>query len=294
MLKILITGGNGLLGQNLIKVLSGKYHIASTGLEDNSIGLIDPDLYVQADLSKKDSVIELIKKTEPELIINCAAITNVDLCETKPVLAEMVNIAGVANLLEVSSAKMIHISTDYVFNGDSGPYSEENETDPISIYGITKLQAELAVMETSKNNLLIRSCVIFGTGVGLNVSFIDWVKNSLKEKKEIKIVDDQISNTTLASNLSKNIKVLLDSNKNGIWHVAGSEITSRFDMAHTIAKTYNLDSSLIKSIKTKELNQDAARPLNGGLLVSKVKEIDGIKLIDFKEQLYLYMEEQNG
>ncbi len=294
MRKVLVTGANGLLGQNLLKILSGKYYLCTTGIEEESFSGIKPDLYVKADISNKKSVIELIKKTEPEIIINCAALTNVDLCEKEPLLAEMVNIAGTANLLESCECKFIQISTDYVFNGENGPYSEESKVDPISIYGITKLQAELATLETSIDNLVVRTCVVYGNGINLNTSFVEWVKQSLESGKEIKIVNDQISNMTLASNLAENIAVLLEENKNGIWHIAGSEIIGRDVMAKIIAEEYGLDSGLIKTISTSELNQAAPRPLNGGLKVEKAAKNKNIKLLNFKEQLILYRKEQNG
>jgi dTDP-4-dehydrorhamnose reductase len=289
--KICITGAYGLLGQNLVKALSGKnYDIIGIDILKEPAAQAGLNEYHCADITVKDSICSLIKKINPDVLINTAAITNVDLCETERELAKTVNADSVKYMLDGVSAncKFVQISTDYVFDGITGPYDEESKTNPISWYGATKLMAEETVISSCKNGLVVRTMVLVGQIKGLKTDFIHFVKSSLQSSKSIKIVTDQVGNVTLASNLAKNIVAAIETDIKGILSLAGGERISRFDFAIKIAKRYNLDATLILPILTADLKQPAKRPLSSGFTHKRAILLDGINILTIDQMMAEY------
>ena len=163
----------------------------------------------------------------------------------------------------------IQISTDYVFNGKNGPYSESSKTNPLGIYGKSKLKGEEIVRDSFKNYLIVRTNVLFGGKSKAN--FLDWVVESLIINKEINVVDDQYNNPVSVNDLSKIIHNLISTKSRGIIHVGSDTLCSRFDFANMIANCWNLDNNYIKPISTEELSRKmknylAPRPLKSGLI----------------------------
>jgi len=289
--SLLITGVYGLLGQSLVKALSNDYTIHGVDLMASApfpqTGLVS---YSQLDITNKERVTSFIHAHAPTTIINTAAITNVDLCEKERDTADRVNHQAVQFLLEASGpkTKMVQLSSDYVFDGNAGPYSDDATPNPISWYGETKLRSEKATLTASPNNLVIRTMVIVGKAKGLKPDFIHFVRSSLTDKKAIRIVTDQVGNITLASNLAQNIATALSRNESGILSLAGCERLSRFDIAHKIAERYHLDSSLISPIRTADLGQAALRPLSSGFTLGRARSMSGMKLLPFSELMEAY------
>lgn len=259
-MKILITGAFGQLGRAISTKLKENNTLFQTGrsLPDGQHG-------IYLDIQNKLLVKEVIDLTNPDLIINAAAMTNVDGCENNPDLAKEINIAGVQHLCESFDGKIIHLSTDYVFDGTSGPYSETDNVNPISIYGETKLASERIILSQNKKHLVIRGNVIYDDSNYTNASFLNWVVNSLKENQSINVVNDQFNNPTWTESLADVIAMCCSNEISGLWHWGDGDLLSRFDFALKIANAYELDSSLIQPISTKELNQKAPRPLKSGL-----------------------------
>ena len=269
-MRILITGAFGQLGFALSKVLDkvSHYEIIRTG---RSIPIGQKGIFL--DIQNKVHLKEVVKFTEPELIINLAAMTNVDACEQYPELAREINIAGLQHICDSFDGKIIHLSTDYVFDGESGPYEEDDQTCPISVYGKTKLASEKILLNNNPNHLVIRGNVIYDYSKVSNASFLNWVVSSLKEDKEIKVVEDQINNPTWAQSMADVINLCISNDLNGIIHWGDADYINRFDFSKMIAERYSLNSELIKPILTKELCQTAPRPLQSGLMTTKIVKI---------------------
>ena len=266
-MRILITGAFGQLGHSLQSVLSKKsnYDLICTGRK-----LKKGQEVIPLDIRNQVALKELINTTAPDILINLAAMTNVDACELNPKLAGEINVAGLEHICDSFKGKIIHLSTDYVFDGTSGPYKEDDPLNPISIYGKTKLASEHILLEKDIKNLVIRGNVLYDYSPHTSASFLNWVVSSLKGNQEIKVVEDQFNNPTWTRSMSDIIELSIENDLEGIIHWGDSEHISRFEFAKLIAKKFSLDESLIKPILTSELNQPARRPLQSGLSTEKL------------------------
>ena len=260
MKTILITGGLGQLGISLKRIFNSKYEIISSTRSKN---LRAADIYL--DVTNPILFKDVLKMTSPDLVINLAALTDVDLCERNPELAYSINVGGIDNLVNTFNGPIIHISTDYVFDGESGPNKEKDPTNPLNVYGSSKLASENMLLEQSEDSLVIRANVLYDYASRSNASFLNWVISSLEKGKEINVVEDQWNNPTWTSSLAVVIDRSIDSGINGLLHWGDGDWISRYEFAIKIADVFNLKKSLIKPIKTSELDQTATRPLKGGL-----------------------------
>jgi len=266
-MRILITGAFGQLGHSLQSILSKKsnYELICTGrkVKKGQEG-------IPLDIRNQVALKEIINTTAPDVIINLAAMTNVDACELNPKLAGEINVAGLENICDSFKGKIIHLSTDYVFDGTSGPYKENDSLNPISIYGKTKLASEHILLERNIKNLVIRGNVLYDYFPHTSASFLNWVVSSLKNNQEIKVVEDQFNNPTWTRSMSDIIELSIENDIEGIIHWGDSVHISRFEFAKLIAKKFSLNESLIKPVLTSELNQPARRPLQSGLSTEKL------------------------
>ena len=264
---ILITGAFGQLGHALQSVLSRKssYELICTGrkIKKGQEG-------IPLDIRNQVALKEIINTTAPDILINLAAMTNVDACELNPKLAGEINVAGLEHICDSFKGKIIHLSTDYVFDGTSGPYKEDDPLNPISIYGKTKLASEHILLEKDIKNLVIRGNVLYDYSPHTSASFLNWVVSSLKGNQEIKVVEDQFNNPTWTRSMSDIIELSIKNDLEGIIHWGDSVHISRFEFAKLIAKKFSLNESLIKPVLTSELNQPARRPLQSGLSTEKL------------------------
>tara|TARA_B110000014_G_scaffold259321_1_gene246917 strand:- start:1004 stop:1870 length:867 start_codon:yes stop_codon:yes gene_type:complete len=264
-MRIMITGAYGQLGYALSKRLAENHDVIRTG---SNIPKYEQG--IKLNILNQVYMSEVIKSTLPDLIINLAAMTNVDGCEKNPDAAREVNIAGVQHLCDTFNGKIIHLSTDYVFDGKSGPYSEDDDVNPINIYGETKLASERILMDNNSDNLVIRANVLYDESPFTNASFLNWVISSLRAEKAISVVDDQSNNPTWTSSISDIISLCIDNSVNGIMHWGDADYLTRIDFANKIAKKYELSSALIKPVSTKSFSQIASRPLKSGLKSDKL------------------------
>ena len=260
MKKILITGSAGPLGNSLGKVFKSRYDLVSTSRTKPN-----KNTNYFLDITNLLLVKDMVLSISLDIIINVAALTNVDLCESNPDLAHAINFQGVKNLVNVFKGPIIHLSSDYVFDGKLGQYKENDITNPINAYGVTKYKAEKILLEKSKESLVIRTNVLYDYQSKAKSSFLNWVVDSLKRGEKIKVVDDQFNNPTWTDSISVVIDRAIKADLNGLIHWGDFDWISRYDFANKIADKFNLQSNLIEPIKTEELNQVAPRPLNGGL-----------------------------
>ena len=264
-MRILITGSFGQLGRALSNVLKNKHEVIRTGrkIPEGANG-------VKLNIQDRINVRQVIGFLKPDLIINLAAMTDVDKCENNEDLAREINIGGVINLCEYFQGKIIQVSTDYVFNGNNGPYTEKDSVCPISIYGKTKLAAEKIIMHSNSNNLVLRTNVLYDYSNSTNASFLNWVVDSLENNKPINVVTDQINNPTWTYSLSDIIDISIRKNIHGIFHWGDAEFLNRYDFALKISEKFSLNKTLINSINTNQLKQTAKRPLKSGLINEKL------------------------
>lgn len=294
--RVLIVGSNGMLGQRLTEYYLGKENIELFAASAEERSFIDGVNYSQMDLTKKNEVKKIIFDFYPDVIINVAAYTNVDGCETNKELAWSVNVVGVNNLAHygwTSDAHLIHISSDYVFDGADGPYGEKDKVNPISYYGRTKLASENAVKSSGVRAAIIRTNVLYGPAKYGRPDFVKWVVTSLREEKEIKIVTDQINNPTYIDDLVDAIRRIVEYGKEGIYHIGGKEFLSRYDFTMRIVNYFGLNGKLVTPIKTRELNQPAPRPLKSGLYTLKAESELGYSPLEMEETFYLMKKELN-
>ena len=288
MRTVLITGSNGLLGQKLVCDFNPHFRVIACDLQPESY-LSFPNLsYETLDITDRRRLAFQISFYHPDVIINAAAYTDVDGCEINRDKAWAVNVGGVKNLVSIcekQKIKLIHVSTDYIFDGEQGPYSEDDPPEPVSFYGETKLESEKIIKESGIDFLIIRTNVLYGLGKNVKLNFLLWLLDKLSHSEKIKIVTDQFNNPTLADNLSFCILEMVKKNISGIYHIGGSEYLSRHDFAIKVANKFNFDKNNILPAKTEVLKQKAKRPFKGGLKIDKAQSILETKLMNVNQAL---------
>ena len=290
MKRVLITGANGLLGQKLIERYKNLNNISiiatGRGKDRNPTG---NHKYATMDLTDSESVIKVIKNYRPNTVINCAAMTQVDDCELNPDECYRQNIHTVGNLLEVHQYvpfHLIHLSTDFIFNGKDGPYREEDPPDPLGIYGTSKLKSEQLINKAGIKSTIIRTVLIYGIVPGLSRSnIILWVKKSLEENKHIKVVDDQWRTPTLAEDLAEGCCLVEKKEALGVYNISGREMLSPYDIAIQTAEFFGLNTSTLKRADRSSFKQPAKRPPKTGLVLDKAEKELGYQPHSFKEGL---------
>lgn len=284
MSTLLITGVNGLLGQKVLEqALKLKYNVFGIDIHEHPFVESRGFQYQPLDITDRRAVRKTVLTIYPHYIINTAAMTNVDGCETQKELCWRVNVEGVENLIYAArkiGSRIVHLSTDYVFDGNKGPYSEEDKCAPLGFYGKSKLASENALLASDLEFAIVRTMVLYGVGINVRPNFVTWLISKLREKTPVTIVTDQLGSPTLADDLAAAILKIIELEKWDLFHVAGSEIIDRYNFALKIAETFNLDKNLIKPITTAELKQQAPRPLNSGFIVDKAISELGVKLSD--------------
>ena len=281
--RILITGASGQLGNAVLKEFQ-DYEILAVDLIPTAIQSQSIE-FKSLDITKKDEVVSVIQSFKPEIILNLAAMTDVDACEENPELAEEINSNCLNSFLDEFQGTFVQISTDYVFNGEDGPYSETNQTDPINRYGRTKLNAEKLVRGYSNQWIILRTNVVYDYIQSTQASFVKWVVDSLSNGKSINIVNDQWNNPTWTVSLAKILHQALNKKMTGLFHYGGADQVNRYQFAEMIAEVFHLDKSIIKPISTSDLNQIAPRPLNCGLKTQLIESKLGVKPISLLECL---------
>jgi len=288
--RILVIGSNGMLGQSVVSLFNVNdiYEVHLASFEPESFFNDLP--YTTINIGSKKEVKKLLLNFYPDYVINLAAFTNVDKCETERELCWNVNVNAIEYLAKYcvpANSHLIQISSDYVFDGHNGPYSESDLPNPISYYGRSKLAGENIIKKFDIPSTIIRTNVLFGTTKYGRPDFVKWVVDSLRSNSPIRIVRDQINNPTFLSDIAVVIKNICDNSKSGLYHIGGSELLDRFEFTKRISQHFNLDFNLVKPILTKELNQPAPRPLKSGLINLKSETELNYKPRSLNECFYL-------
>ena len=281
-MRYLITGSNGLLGQKLAASAPADAEIVQIDLQEGSV-TAGAFPYRRIDLGERAVVMALMKEFQPDWVVNAAAYTHVDGAEKERERCWRANVTAVENLTRACRrhhAKLVHVSTDYIFDGQNGPYSEEERPNPIGYYGKSKLAGENVLRASDIHFAVARTMVLYGQAQSVRPNFVTWLIDTLQKRQTVRIVDDQFGNTTLADELAEGLWRIVAANASGFYHVAGREIIDRYHFARLIAEVFGLDAALITRIKTAELGQTAPRPMNSGLRVDKALRVLGLSLSD--------------
>lgn len=293
--RILVTGANGMLGQRAIHFFKKNDNVQLLGTSFEEGFVYTGVDYLQCDISNREKIKELVANFCPDIIINTAAFTNVDLSEKERESAWKINVKGIEYLSEaarVIDAHIIHISSDYIFDGSSGPYPENAIPNPVGYYGRTKLASENALKISGSIYTILRTNVLYGIAEGRS-DFVRWVVESLRAGKPIRIVTDQVNNPTFIDDLVQAISKVIEFKKQGVYHIGGREFLTRFEFTELIADFFSLNKKLITPILTEELKQLAKRPLKSGLLTLKAETELGFKPHLIGETLAIMKRELN-
>jgi len=276
-MKVLITGANGLLGQKLYLLLTKQDNsevvACSKGVNKNSFISTN---YLELDITDKISVNKVFNEVCPDIVINTAAMTNVDQCESEKESCWQINVSGVANLIEACKNNrtfLIQLSTDFIFDGSAGPLDENAKPDPVNYYGESKLAGEKLIIDSDIDWAIARTVLVYGLIQEMSRSnIILWVKQSLEQGKDINVVDDQWRTPTLAEDLAMGCYLIAKRRAKGIFNISGKDFLTPYRMAMKTADFFNLDTSLIHKTDSIRFTQAARRPLITGFNIKKAED----------------------
>ncbi|MDE3145591.1 MAG: SDR family oxidoreductase [Bacteroidota bacterium] len=297
METIFITGANGFLGQHLTKYFAFKnFNVIASGRGACRIAAKEKFKYAELDLTNKGAVKECLQLYQPSVIIHTAAMSKPDECNNNKEACLLNNVDATKNLIEASqlfSPHFIYISTDFVF-GEDGPHDEENKPAPLNFYGETKLMAETLVTQSNLLNSIVRIVFIYGaTWEGMRPSFLHWVKNNLEQNKKIKVVSDQQRTPTHVVDICSGIEKIINQKTQGIFHLAGKDILSPYQMAITVANVVGLDKSLIEKVTSETFPEPVIRAKKSGLKIGKAMDILKYSPVSFEEGVRLTFGQKN-
>jgi len=298
MKKLLIIGASGLTGFRLAQLAKDKFRTFGT-YNSRAISIDNCTLF-QLDKTDKVKTSNLIKKINPDVIIDCSALHNVDYCETNQEESWDVNTGATKNIAATCKdidARMIFISTDYVYDGMAKTYTEDSPTNPLNYYGICKLKAEEEIAKIGISYAIARTSLVFGwnpgeilgkkSSSGKTMNYVIWAVNKLKDEESLKIVTDQYSTPTYADNLAEMLLSLANSNNNGIFHTTGKDCLNRFDFTIKIAEVFGVNKELITPVTSDMFKQVAKRPMRCCLDTSKIERFSNVKPLTINKTLTL-------
>lgn len=297
MQTILVTGTNGLLGQKILYQLKSLPDIrliaSSKGV--NRTRNITNYVYVDLDITNIEQLNRAFETYKPDTLINTAAFTNVDACELNKEACWKLNVDAVAIMIALCkkhNTHFIHLSTDFVFDGTAGPYSETDQPNPLSYYAASKYESEKLLMQSDLQWAIIRTIIIYGVvDDGQRSNVVLWTKNSLEQHKDINVITDQYRSPTLAEDLADACVQCALRKATGIYHVSGSEQMSIWECVNSVADFFHLDKKYLHPITTASLQQPAVRPLVTGFNIDKAMRELNYKPHSFTEGLMM-VEEQ--
>jgi dTDP-4-dehydrorhamnose reductase len=289
-MKILVTGANGLLGQKLCQLLDQDISVQLIATAKKGLVVtLNRGKFRKMDVTNKNEVAEVIAAEKPEVVIHTAAMTQVDLCESEKEACWRANVTAVEYLVDACERNenhLIHISTDFIFDGTQGPLDETAIPNPISYYGESKLAAELVVQKMKTPWAILRTVLVYGITKDMSRSnIVLWVKKSLEDGKTIHVVNDQWRTPTLAEDLALGCYLAAKKKATGVFHVSGDEMMTPFDIALSTAEYFQLDTSLVKVANSSTFSQPARRPPRTGFIIDKARKELNYQPHSFKEGL---------
>lgn len=281
-----------MLGQKLVKQLEGDtyWDVLATARGESRLGHT-PIRYQSMDIEKREDVLSTVAAFKPHVILHTAAMTQVDDCELQRDACWKANVEAVQHLIaaaEQQGAFLLHVSTDFIFSGEDGPYDEQAQPAPVNFYGESKLEAEHLVQRATTPWAIARTVLVYGITNSLSRSnIILWVKNSLEAGKPIKVVDDQWRTPTLAEDLASGCLLIARQRAEGIWNISGKDFLSPYEMAQKTADFFGLDKSLMTRADSSTFSQPAKRPPKTGFIIQKAEQQLGYRPRSFEEGIAL-------
>lgn len=277
-MKILITGSNGLLGQKIVKrCINHQFPFLATSKGENRNPDCPDELYESLDITNEQKVTDFILHFKPTAIIHTAAITNVDYCESNAAECQLVNLfatQSIWNAAKKVNAHFLLLSTDFVFDGEQGNYSETDTVHPLSVYAQSKVDAEnLLIHDSNPNWSIARTIIVYGTGRNLSrTNLVLWAMEALPNGEEMKLVNDQFRAPTWADDLAYGCVEIIKRHQTGIFHLSGPTCLAIDEIVKQIAQFIGSSTEKIVSISSDTLNQSAKRPPRTGFDLTKAKE----------------------
>ena len=281
-MKILVTGAQGRLGRSLLSLDTKVERLGC------SRGAGGGSAYLHLDLTDGRAVAQALEAVRPDWVIHTAALTDVDRCETERALARSVNLDAVEYLVEACArvdAGLVQLSTDYVFDGVNGPYSESDPTNPLSYYGQLKLASEQVLLQSKTRGFVARTTWLFGYVPGARRFMLTWLLDALSKGQSIEVVDDQWGNPTYVHDLAQILVDMCLREVEGVFHIGGTTFLTRYEMVVQMARFFALDQSLLRPIPTAAAGQKAKRPLRSGLRTEAVAALLGRVPLGLEEGL---------
>jgi dTDP-4-dehydrorhamnose reductase len=284
--RVLVTGSNGLLGTKLLEAMISRRYLEPIGCSRGpcSNAYLGDFRFFPLDVTDVAQTRAVLAAAAPDVVVHTAAMTDVDGCERAPALAHAVNVTGAANVADACAgigARLVHLSTEYVFDGRAGPYGEDDPPNPLGVYARTKLESEGEVAARCPDWAVARTTVLYGYARNVRPNFVLWLLERLAVGQSVRVVADQIGSPTLADNLAEMVLALAESGSSGIYHTVGASRLDRYTFARLAAETFDLDPNLIAPVTTAELRQPAPRPLAAGLRVTRFqREFPAVRVLD--------------
>lgn len=293
MKTILVTGSNGLLGQKITERLSAtkQFKLIATSKGADRFPVKDGYTYAEMDILDPQNVKEVVGRYKPDAIIHTAAMTNVDTCEDQKELAYQLNVESVKTLISVCEEhdiQLVHLSTDFIFDGAKGPYDEEADPNPLSYYGQTKVEAENIIKASNCRWAILRTILVYGIVSDMSRSnIVLWAKGALEKGSPINVVNDQWRMPTLAEDLADCCLLAVEKNAQGVYNASGKDMMSISELVARVADYWKLDKSMINEISAETLNQTAKRPVRTGFVLDKTIRDLGYNPHSFEEGLII-------
>jgi len=295
--KILVTGSNGLLGQKLTDLYRNKTDkkLFASGPGADRYPHQQGYEYHSLDIKDRNQVFQIIETLKPDVLINTAAMTNVDACELNQKECDELNVQAVKHLSEackLHNVHLIHLSTDFIFDGTHGPVTEEETPNPLSYYGHSKLKGEEIIKASGCKYAILRTVLVYGIVNDMSRSnIVLWAKQALESGKPINVVDDQFRTPTLAEDLAMGCFLAEDKSAEGIFNISGPDFMSIYELVERVADYYGLSKENLNRSDSNSLNQPAKRPPITGFVLEKAKNELGYEPHTFEQGLELISEQ---
>lgn len=300
MKTVLVTGSNGLLGQKITEqvLADNSVNLIATNRGGNKYPIADGYVYETMDILDPKQVKAVLEKYLPHALIHTAAMTNVDTCHENNDACWQLNVEATQNLASLCESMGIHfiyVSTDFVFDGLTGPYKESDAPKPVSFYGESKLAAEHITQKMKGDWAIIRTILVYGILKDMSRSnIVLWAKGALEKGNPINVVNDQWRMPTLAEDLAKACLLAVEHRAKGIYHISGKDMMTIADLVRKVADFWGLDKTLINEISSDSLGQEAKRPKKTGFILDKAMTDLNYQPHSFEEGLELVRRQLSG
>ncbi|MCA9782137.1 MAG: NAD(P)-dependent oxidoreductase [Candidatus Cloacimonetes bacterium] len=286
--RVLLTGCHGRLGQHLLRLLLPRFDVLGVGRAPGSFVAHSHFRYAPIAGVGRAALKPLFHDFRPDAVLNAAAYTRVDQAEEDREACWQANVDLVRTLSELCHPRGLwlgQVSTDYVFDGEHGPYHESAAPAPLNVYGQSKLAAENLLRGAGGNTAIVRTIVVYGKGHGLGLDFVGWVLQELGAGRPIQVVTDQSGNCIWAMELARLLVQAMEQRRCGLFHAGCEEVLTRYELARTVARIFELDENLVIPVASAQLSQAARRPARSGLLTGETRRQLGIQLLGLEESL---------